>query len=522
MSNVVPKRERRRKVKPKLSFGSSSGPCSSLPSNMQANLPELFELLKLTRGVCKLSWEPSVRCSHEWLRLPFSLINTSISRTMTRHSSNQIKENGFYAGLHKAIIGSSSPPKETSLTPANGLRSKATGPKLAILTEADIADIVKKLREFLKDRGPTPEAELWAELGAETSDRVRSRFGSLRALLLRQSGFRQVDEDLDSFLYYEEEEEEDEEDVPLRSPLLPTPTKVGRMNGVGPKRLPAVPKALGPGAASLGSTRRVSSSSSYESAEDEPPQPPRGRDAQTQTTAARTSTLCRGSQAGPPTTAHSYAQTEGFDPAWVEVLERRLRKRNQETTELQERLALLEEEHRIELGQLHARIEKLQCSSRQQAESEQQQQRQLKEQHRAPAIEEEIHCLPIEPSDEPLVKNKAAEQPAERLHVPDFYEVQLKMERQGSWSSDVESMWSSSGGYPAKTKMEQKWDKIIQMVKQKQQSYTEEQIVEHLRQFRESQGGLSRMRFNAIVAGVLAIMKNSKPSELADCERHNE
>ncbi|EEC20196.1 hypothetical protein IscW_ISCW015169 [Ixodes scapularis] len=39
---------------------------------------------------------------------------------------------------------------------------------------------------------------------------------------------------------------------------------------------------------------------------------------------------------------------------------------------------------------------------------------------------------------------------AERCPIPDFYELQLKMERQGS--SDVESMWSSSGGSPSKTK----------------------------------------------------------------------
>lgn len=53
-----------------------------------------------------------------------------------------------------------------------------------------------------------------------------------------------------------------------------------------------------------------------------------------------------------------------------------------------------------------------------------------------------------------------------------------------------------------------------------------EQIKEHLKQFRESQGGLSNMRFNAIVAGVLALMKNSVPSELPGrasrvCTPHN-
>lgn len=415
--------------------------------------------------------------------------------------ANGIKENGgFYAGLQEAIISSSSPPKDTSFALPNGLQRNAVGPKLAILTEADIADIVKKLREFLRDNGPTPETELWAELGAETSSSVRAQFGSLRTLLLRQRGFCQVEEVLDSFLYYEEEEED--QDVPSRGPgpLAPPPAKAGRTVGAGSSRPGA--KAGSLRAASFGSTGGTGSSTSYESADDE--EPPRGRNVQTQTAAPRTSSRSMGSQTAPPTTADSYAQTEGFDPAWVEVLECRLKKRNQEITELQERLALMEEEHRAEM---HKRIEKLQCRSQKLAEPEQPQKRQ----HCAPTTEREIHCLPIEPPDEPLVEPRVPQKPAERCPIPDFYELQLKMERQGS--SDVESMWSSSGGSPSKTKMEEKWDKIIKMVKKKQQSFTEEQIKEHLKQFRESQGGLSNMKFNAIVAGVLALMKNSAPNK---------
>ncbi|XP_040063824.1 uncharacterized protein LOC8043651 isoform X2 [Ixodes scapularis] len=502
MSNVLPKRERRRKVKPKLSFGSSSGACSSLPSNMQANLPELFELLKVQHGLAegKPFHSETNGCSSEWSsRSGQRKADPEESRTPIKYMANGMKENGgFYAGLQEAIIASSSPPKDTSFALPNGLQRKALGPKLAILTEADIADIVKKLREFLRDNGPTPETELWAELEAETSASVRAQFGSLRTLLLRQRGFCQVEEVLDSFLYYEEEEEE--EDVPSRGPgpLAPPPAKAGRTVGAGLSR-PGT-KTVSLRAASFGSTGGTGSSTSYESAEDE--EPPRGRDVQTQTAAPRTSTRSMGSQTGPPTTADSSAQTEGFDPAWVEVLECRLKKRNQEITELQERLALMEEEHRAEMNK---RIEKLQCRSQKLLEPEQPQKRQ----HCAPAPEREIHCLPIEPPDEPFVEPRAPHKPAERCPIPDFYELQLKMERQGS--SDVESMWSSSGGSPSKTKMEEKWDKIIKMVKKKQQSFTEEQIKEHLKQFRESQGGLSNMKFNAIVAGVLALMKNSAP-----------
>ncbi|KAG0416615.1 hypothetical protein HPB47_006275 [Ixodes persulcatus] len=511
MSNVLPKRERRRKVKPKLSFGSSSGACSSLPSNMQANLPELFELLKVQHGLAegKPFRSETNGCSSEWSsRRAQRNADPEESRTPIKYMANGIKENGgFYAGLQEAIISSSSPPKDTSFALPNGLQRNAVGPKLAILTEADIADIVKKLREFLRDNGPTPETELWAELGAETSSSVRAQFGSLRTLLLRQRGFCQVEEVLDSFLYYEEEEEEDQ-DVPSRGPgpLAPPPAKAGRTVGAGSSRPGA--KAGSLRAASFGSTGGTGSSTSYESADDE--EPPRGRNVQTQTAAPRTSSRSMGSQTAPPTTADSYAQTEGFDPAWVEVLECRLKKRNQEITELQERLALMEEEHRAEM---HKRIEKLQCRSQKLAEPEQPQKRQ----HCAPTTEREIHCLPIEPPDEPLVEPRVPQKPAERCPIPDFYELQLKMERQGSSDCGVDVVeqrritLQDQGEFrlrrgPRESYQSRKW-------------HFREQIKEHLKQFRESQGGLSNMKFNAIVAGVLALMKNSAPNRYkGDCQ----
>lgn len=102
----------------------------------------------------------------------------------------------------------------------------------------------------------------------------------------------------------------------------------------------------------------------------------------------------------------------------------------------------------------------------------------------------------------------------EEYRVPDFYEVQMKMEQQaggGGSCSDLESMWSSGGGSPKRGKQtaQKMEDKIITRLKREKPNFTEAHLREYLNKFREMQNGLSGMTVKAIVAGVMGLMKSS-------------
>lgn len=59
-----------------------------------------------------------------------------------------------------------------------------------------------KVKEFLREHGPTEEEELEQAL-KEEAVLVRGTFGSLRSLLQCRKGFSVVQEDQLSFIYYE-------------------------------------------------------------------------------------------------------------------------------------------------------------------------------------------------------------------------------------------------------------------------------------------------------------------------------
>lgn len=70
------------------------------------------------------------------------------------------------------------------------------------LAAVDVADIVKRAREFLEEHGPSQEEDLCRALGARRARRVWASFGSLAAWLSRQPGFHPTCEGEHSYVYY--------------------------------------------------------------------------------------------------------------------------------------------------------------------------------------------------------------------------------------------------------------------------------------------------------------------------------
>ncbi|KAH7979116.1 hypothetical protein HPB49_008259 [Dermacentor silvarum] len=217
MSTVAaPKRRRRRKLKPKLSFGSTSSGPSSLPFNMQASLQELLGLLKIQeeagedehrRNVVANATEVAVskRCSKgEILITPGTTHSTkceaesSTDSTKPSHrrewdaSSSEVVKNGTrFKGEEEVIAGEKSQPKT--------------------LTESDVVGIVRKLREILQENGPSQEEDLLEALSPSEAQLILEVYGTLTAFLDQRTGFRVLHEHLYTFFYYQDPDDEDDE-----------------------------------------------------------------------------------------------------------------------------------------------------------------------------------------------------------------------------------------------------------------------------------------------------------------------
>ncbi|XP_075548192.1 uncharacterized protein LOC142582398 isoform X4 [Dermacentor variabilis] len=511
MSTVAAKRERRKKPKPKLSFGSSSGASGNLPSNMQANLPELFALLKMQQQV--QSDEPPCE------------VNGNVT--------------GWSAHKH-SLVEEGTVEEEVEPEP---------------LTEADVTDIVRQLREVLQQNGPSQEDDLLNALAPEQACRVLATYDTLTAFLDRHPGFRQLHEDLHSFIYYQDPDDDDDDDD-CYSPTVPLYNGVPALNAGAEHQL----HSLVTGDSGPRSVRSSCSSTSYESAMEEEEDYEKGKgkkcgrkDGSSQTP-SRPRCQSRALQAV-QLTCDAEAQTQGWDPAQFAEMELLLRKRNTEISHLQERLASVLEEHAREIQQLHLKIEELQkrplvpqtpppqneanqelrssCSTSDEEEDERPRgvatmngeaeeeedghgwlQAQSPAVRRSPLAraepDEKLHALSIEPKPKPAPPAEhKVKRPAERPQVPEFYDLHWRMEQAAAPCSDVESMWSSRGGSPTKSKTEMQIAKIVHMVKKKQPDYAEQEIRRHVDYLRKIQGGFSRMTFNSIVALVLGHMKSN-------------
>ncbi|KAL1481927.1 hypothetical protein MTO96_015243 [Rhipicephalus appendiculatus] len=538
MSAVATKRERRKKLKATLSFGSSSGASANLPSNMQANLPELFAILKMKQQALgdeanggMTGWSAHKHSLKDELLMFPATTRSAPYSAQSSPDSTAVSDGKEY---ELNILGDGE--NGTTSICVEETVDQMPEPQL---TEDDATDIVSQLQAVLLEYGPSQEEDLLKALKPEQARRVLAAYNTLTDFLDGHPGFKRKDEDLLSFIYYVDPDEDDE-GATMTIATTPPPT-ADLCNGL---------SALAVSAKDVGYQfhSAVDSDGGSQNSCTQTPSQPRCQS--------------RAVQAVQPT-RDSESQTEGWDPDQVTELELLLRKRDTEISELQEKLASIQEEHAHEIQELHLKYEMLQNEplvptiqdevnqelgsssssyiSEEEVEVDEEEEEENEgaeeaatkideaedeegeqgwPQEEPPAVlrqrspparaepEEQLHALSIEPRPKqaPSVEQKVKR--PERPQVPEFYDLHWRMEQAAASCSDVESMWSSRGGSPTKSKTEQQIAKIVQMLKKKQPDYSEQQIRRHVDHVRDLQGGFSRMTFNHIVALVLAHMKN--------------
>ncbi|XP_077528223.1 uncharacterized protein LOC144139852 [Haemaphysalis longicornis] len=234
MPPVTPKRGRSKRCKPpplKLSFGSASGGSGILPTTMEASLSELVEQLEIKRQLAQVE--------DDWC-------TEDANGSVTRWSAHKYSPKDFETdspedldygpGLARQDFELEGPEAVEDGTDSVGLKvaeedeegATAAG-DAAVLTEADMADIIRRCRAFLEERGPSQEEELCCHevLGPHRPGLVRTSLGSLTAFLAQQPGFTHTREGDLSFLYYmdpQEEEGEGDGDSASAAPPVSPPT----------------------------------------------------------------------------------------------------------------------------------------------------------------------------------------------------------------------------------------------------------------------------------------------------------
>ncbi|KAH8024606.1 hypothetical protein HPB51_026178 [Rhipicephalus microplus] len=296
------KRDRRKKHKATFSFGSSSGASANLPSNMEANLPELFAILRMKQQ---------------------ALSDTEANGCMT----------GWSAHKHSLVDQI---------------------PEPLPLTDDDAADIVSHLQAVLLENGPSQEEDLLKALQPEQARRVLAAYNTLTDFLDGHPGFKRKDEDLLSFIYYVDPDDDDEgdDDCYYTSPAADlcnglSTLAVGSKNAAGYQSDSPVDSDSGAQSVRTSSPCSTSYLSAIEGEDeeedDEKGKKPGCKDDSTQTPLPP-HRQSLGTQAVQPT-HNAESQTEGSELDQITELELQLRKRDAKIFELQERLACIQEEH---------------------------------------------------------------------------------------------------------------------------------------------------------------------------------
>ncbi|KAH7983712.1 hypothetical protein HPB52_013803 [Rhipicephalus sanguineus] len=161
MSTVaVPKRSRRRKRKSKLAddFGSTS----SGPSHLQSDGDVIFQRL-----------------------LAFFTMHQNVNQDDER----QYAVGGDHSKKEPIVH------RKQELTP---------------LTEFDVVDIVRRLRDVLRKNGPSQEDDLLEALSTSQAQIIINVYGTITAFLDRRPGFEVIYENLYTFVYYKYTDDEDD------------------------------------------------------------------------------------------------------------------------------------------------------------------------------------------------------------------------------------------------------------------------------------------------------------------------
>ncbi|KAH7981846.1 hypothetical protein HPB52_001265 [Rhipicephalus sanguineus] len=194
-TGAIPKRPRRRKIKAKLSFGSSSGGTSGLPCHLKANLTELIALLETPQKGQGDELRPGL------MRDAIEEAGTSPAATIS--DSYETQRSSKPADGHSKASSSAVVDHQRSYA-GDDEAVRMAKPEPRALTELDESDIVRQLREVLQKKGPSQEDDLLGAVSPSQAELVLEVYGTMTAFLDKRPGFNVVHEDLYSFVYYED------------------------------------------------------------------------------------------------------------------------------------------------------------------------------------------------------------------------------------------------------------------------------------------------------------------------------
>ncbi|KAH7981222.1 hypothetical protein HPB49_022446 [Dermacentor silvarum] len=488
---TAPKRRRRRKLKSKLPFGSTSSGPSNLPSNTKPSLAELFAFHTLKQkpnegerrcDVARNAREAATSKPHvkgELLTTPRTTSSADGSKTYDRKqyeasTSEVVEKQASFIGDEQVIVREKPEPKA--------------------LTESIVVDTVKQLREFLQENGPSQEEDLLKALSFSKARRIIEVYGTLTRFLDRHPGFRVIHEHLYSFIYYQTPDDQDDEwdcssqvhDGASTGSCVASTNDGGRQYTVTRDDEPWTTRA------SSSSSSYYSTDSSY--GDDKQQEKRRMKNGWTQVPSLPR-WESRALQAVPES-CNAEAQTHGWEPACFTEMQSDVMKCDAKIAELNERLRSLQESHAREAQQLRAKIDELlegtpQAPPRNAAEVT----------NNRPAMNQQRS------TDTNGGRAQVIPQPPRPPRGQRFPPPRPKPQVAGS-CSDVEFMRSSLEGSSTKSKAECQIAKIVQMVKKEHPDYSDDEIRRRVDQLRRSLGGFSNMTLSAIAALVIGRLKD--------------
>ncbi|KAH7960528.1 hypothetical protein HPB49_020945 [Dermacentor silvarum] len=330
--STVAARKRLSRRKLKLSSGSSSRASSSLPSNMTANLTELFARLTM-QGIPGFAGNTTEAAASKHCSKDDILATPETTNSIKHFDTKECEASG------SLVVE-----RETSLTAEDEVIVHEE-PERKAPTESDVVGIVNQLREFLHDKDPSQEDDLMEALSPSRAQHILEAYGTLTAFLERRPGFQVVHEDLYSFVYYKQPD--DEAAGVCKSLQDEATARSACYNDSGLQHSEACDG--GPRRARVSS----SSISTYESTideEDDEQGETRINDGCSQVP-SKPSCMSSTLQAVQDT-CDAEAQSQGWDPALFNELESTLRKCDAVAAELKGKLETLRKSHANEVQEL--------------------------------------------------------------------------------------------------------------------------------------------------------------------------
>ncbi|KAH7980995.1 hypothetical protein HPB49_020690 [Dermacentor silvarum] len=433
-------------------------------------------------------------------------------------------------------------------------------PEPKALTESNMVDIVKQLREFLQDNGPSQEDDLLKALSPSKAQQIIEVYGTLTAFLDRHPGFRVLHEHLYSFVYYQHPEDDECDRSFLVHDGASTGSFLASTSDSGRQYKVACDDESRSARASSSSSSYYSDDSSYGDDKQEKRQMKNGW--------TQVPSLPRWESRAlqaVPETCNAEAQTHGWDLTRFTEMESKVKTSDAKIAELNDRLRTLQESHAREAQQLHAKIDELlegtaqaplpnavEVTNNRPAMNQQRPtdtngvraqvipqapRPPLRQRYPPPRPKSQLkpHALPIgakprpvprtlpQPVPQPVprpvprpvppVDDKTFIKSAKRPPMPKFHEFPGRKEQVAATCSDIESMQSSPEGSSTKSKAEYQISKIVQMVKKEQPDYSDDEIRRRLDQLRRSLGGFSKMTLNTIAALMIGRLKHEPPKK---------